>query len=334
MWGIIDRLFGGAEEIYFAGDDDQAIFAFSMADARMFIERARRSTRIFLRQTHRFGGEIVELSKEIIRRVSDRVEKEVLGAQGREHLIQHTGSFQPFVDGDALILHRHVAGCQGLGALYRDAGLPYRNERGKDPLGSYARIQAYKALRGLAEGRLVSMGAAARLIEDLMPSTVIDENNQKMRLIVHGAKKKLQNSGSTDDVTVLDLVKMGVLTGDGADIIRQKFFTALKHSDDLEYYDRVVENGYDLEGKCPVITTIHGSKGREAGKVVVFSEMGSRCWDDSDTEYRLGYVAATRTKGIFEVCSESLLPWNKVSHFNYPVGHRKGNMTPVVTPEE
>jgi hypothetical protein len=239
-----------------------------------------------------------------------------------------------------LLLHRHVAGCQALGEAYIHAGVPFRNERGRDPLGAHARMLGYKALRDLADGKMVSPGAVTRLVDDLMPSMVLDERKgtggKKTRLIVHGAKKKMQNFGNSGDMNLMDCMRAEILTNEGADVIRQKFFNVFKHSDDLEYYDRVVDNGYDLEGKHPVITTIHGSKGREAGKVVVFSEMGMKCWDDKDTEHRLAYVAATRTQRELEVCAESTLSWPRVTHYSYPIfkKERGAGVTPLVTHEE
>jgi hypothetical protein len=334
LFSIVERLFSPAEEIWWAGDDDQSIFRFSAADAAMFIAKARKSRKIYLQQTHRFGNDIVDFSRMIIDRVSDRVKKDVLGAPGRSHQIVNSGEFQPMFSPDMLLLHRHVAGCQGLGETYMHEGLPFRNERGKDPLGSYARIQAYKALRDLADGKTVSMGGVSRLIEDHMPSMVFDERKgQKVRLVSHGSKKKLQGSSGGNDVNIMDLQNQGYITSEGSEAIRLKFFNIFKHSEDFEYYDKVVEKGYDLEGKCPVITTIHGSKGRQAKNVVLFSEMGMRCWDDADTEHRLAYVGATRTQKYLEICHESTLPWNRVTRYNYPKAAQKTHMTPIDTTE-
>lgn len=320
------------------------IFRFSAADASMFINKARTSTRLFLRDTHRFGQGIVEFSKKIINRVSDRVMKEVIGLPGAEHEIAYTGNFQPRPEGDTLLLHRHVAGCQGLGEAYIAAGIPFRNERGKDPLGSYARIMAFKALIDLADGKEIPMGGVQRLVDDLMPMKMpeaVNELNEYERgdvpkpgtkLIIHGAKKKLQSMEQHDNVNLFNLQQMKILTEEGTQVIRQKFFNVFKHSDDLEFYNRVTENGYDLEGDCPIITTIHGSKGRQKGRVVLFSEMGMRCMQDVDTEHRLAYVGATRTKRYLEICDESTLPWSKVTHYNYP--NEKSNMTQSDTDEE
>jgi superfamily I DNA/RNA helicase len=317
---IVDRLFRNAQEIWWAGDANQAIYGFAAADARIFIERARKaSTRIVLRQTHRFGQEIVDLSTKIIRRAQDRMDVDVIGLHGKKHNIHSTGEFRPVV-GQALILHRHVLGCQAVAASYIAAGLPFRNERGRDPLGANVRVRAFKAMRDLADGGDISMGAVHRLVDDLMPSILIGEDGLKKRLVVHGAKKKLQDAQNEGAVRLVDLVRSGILTQDGADIIRMKSYRLFRHADDLAYYDRVIENGYDLEGNCPIITTMHGSKGRQAEQVIVFNEMGRKCWDDPDTEHRLAYVAATRTRGELEICNERTLDWAEMP-YEYPVNN-------------
>jgi hypothetical protein len=302
------------------------LYTFAAADARLFIDRARKAhTRVFLRDTHRFGIEIVNIAGQIIRQVRNRVPKEVIGVPGRGHVIHSSGEFKPIV-AKMLLLHRHVMGCQALASTYFAAGLPFRNERGRDPLGASQRMKAFKAMRDLADGKEVTLGAIHRLVDDLMPSVLVDEEKgEKKRLVVHGAKKKLQDSG-TGSANILDLMRMKILTEDGADLIRGKHFRSLKHADDLEYYDRVIDNGYSLETvdekdeiNVPVITTIHGAKGRQSPRVVVFNEMGRKCGeDDMDTEHRLAYVAATRTSGELEVCSERMVDWAE-KMYEYPL---------------
>ena len=318
LYSITDRLFQGAQELWLAGDEDQAIFNFAASDAKLFIDRAKSAdARVYLRQTHRFGNQIVDFSGKIIRRVHERVKKEVLGYEGREHNIKTIGEFQPMVGSSMLLLHRHVMGCQALAAAYIAAGKPFRNERGKDPLGSYARVKGYQALKDLADGKSVSMASVERLVDDLMPSMVVDRNGEKKRLVVHGGKKKVSEGKIKGDANIMDLLQAKVLTVDGAEVIRQKHFRALKYPDDLEYYDRVVENGYSLEQACPIITTIHGSKGRQADQVVLFAEMGKKCWDDPDTEHRLAYVGATRTRGDLTICQDRTVDWAE-EYYDYP----------------
>jgi superfamily I DNA/RNA helicase len=124
-------------------------------------------------------------------------------------------------------------------------------------------------------------------------------------MVVHGGKKKLQEGGLRGEITLMDLFHGKILTAEGVELVRGQNLRAFDHADDLEYYRRVVENGYSLNAtEIPIITTIHGSKGRQSPKVVIFEEMGKKCKEDMDNEHRLAYVAATRTRGTLEVCAE------------------------------
>lgn len=321
---IIDRLFLNAEQIWHIGDDDQSIFSFSGASPDLFVERYRRADwRLHLRTTHRFGEEIVRYSARIIKRVPNRIEKEIIGVAGRHGTIRLTGRFEP-AKGSALILHRHVQGCQEVANRFVEQGLPFRNERGKDPLGAKERIRAWEALDALAKGHRASTGGVKRLIEDYMPSTYVDANSRKIPLIPRGSKKKAADiPGLMPEMSMADLLSMGILTEQGAETIHKRHYRIFKHADDFEYYHHVVEKGHDLHGvRVPVITTIHGSKGRQAKNVVVFNEMSRRCWQDADTEHRLAYVAATRTEGDLTICADRRLDWAS-SPYDYPEPEEK-----------
>lgn len=286
-----------------------SIYKFAGASAELFLERARRARyQVELRQTHRFGQPIVDFSKKIIRRVRDRFEKSTVGVPGRNGAVVSAAHFKP-VHSELLILHRHVQGCQSVAQAYIAAGVPFTNERGKDPLSASSRIKAWRAVDLLSRGEPAPFGQVKILIEDLMPSVLMNESEgTKVRLIYHGAKAKLEGQFAPK-FTLRDLSDLKILTQDGVKVIRERLFHVLKHGDDLAYYQRVVANGYDLESPKAVITTIHGSKGRQAKEVVVFSETGKKCWADPDTEHRLAYVAATRTEGELTVCGERTVDW-------------------------
>lgn len=325
---MVDRLFSHAEEIWWAGDDDQSLFLFNGASAELFLKRAERAQhQIQLRQTHRFGQQIVDFADQIIQRVANRHPKEIIGVKGREGKINLTGGFEP-VTGDVLILHRHVQGCQNIAQVYMDAGLPFRNERGKDPLEYTNRIKAWQAIEYLSQGETVPATQAAMIIEDLMPSKIVSNDNTAVRLITHGGKSKLDEK-LKGAVRLYDLVEGNIITPEGAQVIKDKDYSVMKYASDLEYYERVSKNGYDVGDteNLPKITTIHGSKGRQAERVVVFTEMGNRCWDDFDTEHRLAYVAATRTKTDLTICLDDKVAWAK-SDYDYPVDNEEKNICP------
>jgi len=293
------------------------IYRFSGAAPHLFLDRIRTADhRILLRQTHRFGQEIVDFSAKIIRRVKDRVDKEIIGVADRDGFPVSVGGFSP-VAGNVLILHRHIAGCQAVAKLYMDAGIPFRNERGKDPLNAPNRLKGWRAIDELSRGMSVHAGLVKTMLDELVPSTA-NMDGEERRLVVHGAKKKMETF-TFERSSLEDLVQIEVLTAAGASAIKNRLYQVMRHGDDLKFYDRVTKNGYSLDGQnVAKITTIHGSKGRQADEVVVFSEMSNRCWQDDQTEHRLAYVAATRTRGNLQVCSERTVDWAR-TQYNYPL---------------
>lgn len=318
MHGIVDRLFPSADEIVWVGDEDQAIYAFSGASSALFLGRARSASWVLkLTQTHRFGQGIADFSARIIRRVKDRIEKDVVGRPGAAGRASASGSFRP-VAGSHLLLHRHVAGCRETANAYIEAGLPFRNERGRDPLALTPRVRAWQALAALAAGEKLPLVSARLVVDELLPSVALDEHDVKSRLVVHGAKKALDDKYGKDLVSLPDMVRLKILTSDGAEAVKTKRYALMKHRDDLEFYDRVVKNGHSLAARWPVITTIHGAKGRQAPHVVLFAETSRRCWSDPDGEHRLAYVGATRTEGDVDICVERRVDWADAP-YTYPV---------------
>lgn len=318
---IMDRVLSNAQEIYWVGDDLQAIYQWSGASAGLFLDRVGRADyRIVLRQTHRYGQNIVDLSARIAERIENKYPKEVLPVPGDGGVVRVSGEFKP-VSGDVLVMHRLKSGCAQIARSYMEAGVPFRNERGQDPLGAHAQVMAWTALDKLSSGNKVSMVAAARLIDELVPSTVMGEHGEKVRLVVHGAKARLENMPS-ETVNLWDLVRGNLLTSEGAHVIQERQYRTLRHPENLEYYERVRKNGYSLEAdsaeKVAKITTIHGAKGRQARHVVVFNEMSRKCWETPDAEHRLAYVASTRAEKELTVCIENKVEWAR-EFYDYPV---------------
>jgi superfamily I DNA/RNA helicase len=158
------------------------------------------------------------------------------------------------------------------------------------------------------------------MLDELMPGSVVSDHKEKIPLLARGARTYLkQASLPREDVGIKDLIDLKILTYQGADAITKRQYGTLKHGDDLEYFERTTRNGYDLEAdKVPRIVTIHGAKGRQAKSVVVFTEMGKKCWDDPDAENRLAYVAATRTQSDITICAENKVDW-AASEYAYPI---------------
>lgn len=314
---IMEKLFYPVvEESWQLGDDDQSIFSWAGASADDFLDQAADATPIVLRQTHRFGKKLVDFAAQIISRVGRRMKKDVIGLADRENQISEIGEFKPFF-GPALLLHRHVMGCQNLARKYIDAGIPFHNERGKSPLNARVRTRAFQALNDLADYKPVSYGQIAAAIVELVP-TVHEEDGHRVNFLPRGAKKKLQEHQRHGDVILDHLVSSGFVLPDFVSVVKSRNWSLFKHGDDLMYYARLLKGGWKLSAEgAPIITTMHASKGREREQVVVFTEHSRQCWQNPDDEHRLAYVAVTRAQKDLTICADRMLEWATLP-YEYP----------------
>lgn len=76
QWKFCEVAFRDCEEIYIAGDDDQAIYGWSGADTEHFLGKTKDSQVIILNQSYRLRKNILDLSKKISGRISKRIPKE------------------------------------------------------------------------------------------------------------------------------------------------------------------------------------------------------------------------------------------------------------------
>ena len=83
QWRMVRTLWKKANKTYIAGDDDQAIFRWAGADVDTFIALKDEVDHIdTLNQSYRIpGGPIHELSQDIIRKVTNRYDKEYMPRQ-------------------------------------------------------------------------------------------------------------------------------------------------------------------------------------------------------------------------------------------------------------
>jgi len=78
QWQMVWVAFSGAQRIYIAGDDDQAIYEWSGADVKQFLGLHTTSTQI-LSKSHRLPNDILDFSKRITKHISIRADKPYRG---------------------------------------------------------------------------------------------------------------------------------------------------------------------------------------------------------------------------------------------------------------
>lgn len=314
QWAVIDKIFSDVETLFIAGDDDQAIMSFQGSNARDFLAYRSRGRKVHLNQTHRFGLNIVQMGREIAGRLSEREPKDVLPADV-ENEVRRLFKFNPKdYPGEKFLLHRHVAGCRVLARKMIEAGVPFWNERGINPLARSGEIGAYVALAKLSRGEPVRGDDVVSLL-NLLPSYK-EIGGKRVQFVKHGSKKKLLESEPHRQFSVADLESHFMAPVWTAIKARDYGIASIEFPD---YYARLEKSGWNLFGdKQPdtIITTIHGSKGRERKIVALWDEVLPNCMKD-ENEHRVAYVGATRTKGGLYLVSENLTGW-ETARYPYP----------------
>lgn len=76
QWNIVDKLMVNTDDVYIAGDDDQAIFRWSGADIDYFLDLAKQYPIRVLGHSYRLPIEIYKLSCNVVSMIKQRNEKE------------------------------------------------------------------------------------------------------------------------------------------------------------------------------------------------------------------------------------------------------------------
>ena len=75
QWKMCEIAFREAKKVYIAGDDDQAIYEWNGADVNYFLKL--KGKRTILRKTYRLQKNILNFSKNIVKHIHNRVEKDI-----------------------------------------------------------------------------------------------------------------------------------------------------------------------------------------------------------------------------------------------------------------
>lgn len=284
QWDMVDRIAENMEEVYIAGDDDQAIFRWAGADVDRFINLS--GTRRVLEQSYRIPAEIQTIADAIAARITQRVPKTwkprtALGvveySTGIEHIDMSTGTW--------LLLARNTFLLQAMQDHCVQQGYVFDSQ-----LGSPVRGDAFRAIKTWEELRKGKMCLA----QDI--KNVYEHMSVKVG-VAYGNKTKLDKE---KDTTLLDI---HMLRKDYGLLTEKIWHEALDRLTPLEteYFLAALRRGEKLLREPRIkLSTIHGVKGGEAENVVLCTDMAERTWREfeqrPDDEHRVWYVAVTRAK--------------------------------------
>lgn len=278
QWSVVKKFFSnGTRKLFIAGDDDQAIYKWSGADLRIFLNLKGDSHKI-LNKSYRLSREVLKLSKKISEKINDRYVKEFSprDVQGRVEKIEfhHLDNIlNQNLNQSWYFLGRNKFLLQRFKDLLRTNGIPFtiKNKSSIDPEHSKAIYGWQKLVTGKSPFVSREVGES------------IWRNIRGFKFPKKGryALKDFQEEGIATDSWFNILNNIPVY--------------------DREYYRSVLRNKFNLLDVPRFhINTIHGVKGGEADNVVLLTDYSAKTARgfefDPDSEHRVFYVGATRAR--------------------------------------
>ena len=290
LYTLIRRWSEKVDSYYIAGDPLQAIYQFSGASPELFFEFPGEEE--VMGHSYRLTPQVKYFAQRIIER-TDLAFPHFTPADRQGILIR-----QPFssVDwrntGDCFLLARTRWLLSLYAGYFMSLGVPYKTERGRHSPLTNSRGRAFYTLFKLSQEERVSDTELAALVKHTGAPWLARGAKTRVRNLVEGMYwwPDLSDMGFTD-----------------------KFMTNMRHGDfgsilcrdiedsDRHYLARVLKSAgpsaFEEEPQL-VLTTIHGSKGREKPSVYLCPDLTRRVWEgyarNRESESLVFYVAATR----------------------------------------
>lgn len=272
QWMFLSKIFfEHAENVYVAGDDDQAIYTWGGADPGG-MQRFQLKTDakiITLDQSYRLPQKTKDLADSVIKRISNRYEKPYKARTDTEGKNLRYGDIQYicFDDRDTLVLYRNHM---------------YRKEIETELINNCVPYVAESGMPGLFNNKWAKMIRNYQQFKKGEKDLTMAEINMLSKHSRITAKKLFDKRDF--------------------DKLPDKWFQALDVPENLKQYYM----GVDLFCEPNVrLSSIHGSKGREADRVILHTGLTQRTIEsmnhDPDAETRVFYVAVTRTKQQLDI---------------------------------
>jgi len=261
-----------ASEVYIAGDDDQAIFAWAGADISKFL--SLKGDKRILPQSFRIPRSVHALASDVVGRIKNRYVKpwQPKRDMGTVNYISEADSIDfSSHDGTWLCMARSKYLLQRIKKVVRQQGYAY-TYNGQSSLDTNE-TKAITSWEKIRKGKELNRTEAKNLINFFNFNIKLEKKETY----------RINDLGLPEDARSRDW--MDILKGLPAD--------------EREYLRSCMRNGEKFTDKPRItISTIHQSKGGEADNVVLVTDMGKLSWDNlgSDEENRVWYVALTRAK--------------------------------------
>ena len=282
QWECVRKLAQKANEVFVAGDDDQAIYNWAGADVQQFIDLEGKE--IQLRDSYRVPQKVHELANQIITRTKNRRQKDWLPRKEKGTLTFHT-SYEhiDLSTGNWLILARNNYMLNKIEEYLKIVGVFYqRNERYSVRKSLLNAIYAWETLR---KGKKVSLKQVKSVYSCISAGI--------------GIKRGKKNLKTADSDLLYDMKELKKEHGLLVDTIWHEAFDRIGIQE-REYLISCLRKEEKITDPRVKLSTIHAAKGGESDNVVVLTDIANSSWVEMgrnpEGENRIFYVAVTRTK--------------------------------------
>lgn len=306
LWKLIEMWSQHMAQTYVAGDPYQSIYTFAGASPELFFDF--KAEQEILAHSYRLTPQIKDFAQRII--TLSGLEFPKFTTDGRQGSITYTNTIDWAKLGPAFLLSRTRWYLREFSVRLQALGIPYTIERGPESPLTSSKGTAFLTLLKLSNKAKVN----ADELRDLARHT-------RAPWLVKGAKTKIKMLANAE-YSMKEIEHF--FTQSFKDVIHTENFVQILNQSideaDTSYLSKVFRNyGVTAFQKVPdlILTTIHGSKGREKPTVILSPEMGRKAYANfllnKQSEVFVAYVAATRTMGRLII-----LPRETPESFPYP----------------
>jgi len=286
QWEMVDHMKANAENVVYAGDDDQAIHRWTGVDVNRFINATDNKT--ILSQSYRLPRAVWSLSQQVVKRIDNRIEKEFLPMEEEGlveyHLSRHT---IPYHKGSWTIMARTNSFVREFAESLREDGYLY-SVKGRPSINPDA-VDVIVAWRDLQAGNPLSL----RRVKKMYASVP----KQGDYAVVKRGSARLLDAADPEamldyETLVRDYGMIAPLYTDAMDVAR--------FGKEQKLYVRSIERrGEDITQPPRLkVSTFHAMKGGEDDNCVVYLGIPRVCAQSKhpDDEHRAFYVGITRAR--------------------------------------
>jgi superfamily I DNA/RNA helicase len=290
QWEMVHRIRANSKRTVYAGDDDQAIHAWTGVEVDRFLSAS--TERRVLTQSYRLPKAVFNLASIVVRRIQKREPKDYHPTSEPGELDYHLGL-------DTVPLHKGswtlMARTNGFLGLYRDwleeAGYLY-SLKGRPSLRPKM-AEAIWTWRSLQKNESIPLSLIKNLYDHV-------SKQGKDAAVRRGASVLLESGDPAGDYRYEDLVReFGLLASKDQDAL-----SVIKMSEDERMYIQALERRGENIQSAPRIklSTFHAMKGGEDDNCVVYLGTTIACAsNDQDDEHRAFYVGITRTRKALHI---------------------------------